>query len=112
MWIAPQKSGQTFGESTDKQLSDLAFALARLIEIFDLRHGHEFPFNFYIAPGRHWYLRLIPRIRILGGFELGTGVMVNTQDPDETMAFLKEHFWEPDREKIKIEHQAKYKKSV
>ena len=112
VWLAPKKAGKMFGEITDVQLTDLAFAFSRLIQIFDLRHGQEFPFNFYIYPGKNWYLRMIPRIKILGGFELGTGIMVNTQKPKETMAFIKEHFWEPDHEKIRTEHRAKFAKSV
>jgi UDPglucose--hexose-1-phosphate uridylyltransferase len=77
-----------------------------------LRHGHEFPFNFYISPRKEWYLRIIPRIKTLGGFELGTGVSVNTQDPRETIKFIKEHFESPNVEKILSEHRAKYHKSV
>ena len=112
VWIAPKKQGEVFGAIADNEITDLAFALSRLIQIFDLRHGHEFPFNFYIYPGKNWYLRLIPRIKILGGFELGTNVMIDTQDPKETLAFIKEHFWEPDTEKIKGEHQADYWRNV
>ena len=108
VWIAPQRSGTVFGQITDKEITDLAFALTRIIQIFDLRHQDEFPFNFYVYPGKNWYLRLIPRIKILGGFEVGTQVMVNTQDPKETFAFIKEHFWQPDHEKIKSSHQAEY----
>jgi len=110
VWIAPQKRGRAFGEITDEEITDLAATLARVIQIFDLRHGHEFPFNFYIYPGGDWYLRLVPRLKTLGGFEIGTGVFVNTQDPQETMKFLKEHFESPDVEKIKTDHQADYSK--
>lgn len=101
-----------FGSITDVEVTDLAFVISRLIQIYDLRHGYEFPFNFYIAPGKNWYLRLIPRLKILGGFELGTNIIVNTQDPKETFAFIREHFWSPDPEKIKGEHKAEYLKSV
>lgn len=112
VWIAPRLVGTSYGDMTDEQLSDLSFVLSRLIHLYTMRYGHEFPFNFYIAPGINWYLRLIPRQKILGGFELGTGIMVNTQDPKQTIAFIKEHFWEPDYEKIKQHHQADYWKQV
>lgn len=112
VWIAPQKSGTDFGEITDSELSDLAYALQRLIEIFDIRHGNEFPFNMYISPWKNWYLRIIPRVKKLGGFELATNVYVNTQDPQETMEFILEHFDSPNREKILLKHQAEYKKGV
>ncbi len=97
-----------FGQTTNEELSDLSFVLSRLIKIFSLRHGDDFPYNFYISPQKNWYLRLIPRLKTLGGFEVGTGVFVNTQSPLETMAFVKEHFMTPNEEKIKQLHQAEY----
>lgn len=112
VWVGPKARGRAFGEITDEEISDLAHTISRLIEIFDLRHGHEFPFNFYIYPGGDWYLRLIPRLKTLGGFEVGTGIFVNTQDPKETIQFIKEHFDKPDQEKIQREHLADYKKTV
>jgi len=112
VWILPKKENVLFSEITDAEIKDLAKILYRLIQIFDLRHGHEFPFNFYISPYRGWYLRIIPRVKSLGGFELGTGISVNTQDPKETMAFIKEHFESPDEEKIRTIHRAEYKRAV
>lgn len=112
VWIAPKNRGKAFGEITNEEVFDLAKTLKRLIQIFDIRHGHEFPFNFYIYPGEDWYLRIIPRLKTLGGFELGTNIYVNTQDPKETMEFIREHFNEPDIEKIKSQHQAEYQRRV
>ncbi len=112
VWVAPKNRGRAFGEITDDEINDLAGTLNQLIRIFDLRHGHEFPYNFYIYPGGDWYLRLIPRLKRLGGFEIGTGIFVNTQDPEDTLFFIKEHFAHPDEEKIRIQHQAEYHRSV
>lgn len=112
VWIVPKERGRSFGQIKDEEITDLAYALQRLVQIFDLRHGHEFPFNFYIYPGEDWYLRLIPRLKSLGGFEIGTGVFVNTQDPQETIRFIKQHFDQPDEERIKNEYQAEYGKTV
>lgn len=113
VWVAPKKRGRSFGEITDEEIADLAVLLPKLIRILDLRHGTEpLPFNFHIYPGGDWYLRLIPRLKSLGGFELGTGIYINTQDPKETIAFIKEHFESPNEEKIKAEQQAEYQKSA
>lgn len=116
VWIAPKIRGRAFGEITEEEIKDFAFILSRLIQIFNLRHGHEFPFNFYIYPGGDWYLRIIPRIKVLGGFETGTGIYINTQDPQETIMFIKEHFDQPvggpNEEKIKTIHRAEYHKRV
>jgi UDPglucose--hexose-1-phosphate uridylyltransferase len=116
VWIAPKERGNLFGTIKDPQISDLAIVLTRLIQIFDLRHGLEFPFNFYIYPGGDWYMRIIPRVKVLGGFEVGTGIFVNTQDPKKTIEFIKEHFDQPvggpNEEKIGTIHAASYHKTV
>ncbi len=116
VWIAPKERGRAFGDIRDEEVKDLSFILTRLVQIFDLRHGLEFPFNFYIYPGGDWYLRIIPRVKVLGGFEVGTGIFVNTQDPQETIEFIKEHFDKPvggpNEEKIKTTHTASYRKRV
>ena len=91
VWIVPQKSGKYFGDISDEEIKNLAFVLPQLLRIQDMRHGEEFPFNLYISPGENWYLRIIPRSKILGGFEVATGIFVNTQDRVETFAFLKKH---------------------
>jgi UDPglucose--hexose-1-phosphate uridylyltransferase len=112
VWIAPKMRGESFASITAEALKDLAFCMQRLLQILDLRHGHEFPFNFYIYPGKDWYLRIIPREKTLGGFEVGSGIFVNTQEPSETFAFLAEHFWEPNGEKIMRTQKAEYWKNV
>jgi len=112
VWIAPRKDGKFFYEASDHELKEMAFALGRMVQIFTLRHGHDFPFNFYIYPGSSWYLRMIPRVKMIGGFEVGTGVFVNTQAPAETFQFIKEHFDNPDFEIIKSLQQADYGKTV
>ena len=37
-----------------------------------------FGYNFYIYPYENWYLRIIPRFMERAGFELSTGIMVNS----------------------------------
>jgi UDPglucose--hexose-1-phosphate uridylyltransferase len=112
VWIVPKRDSLFYCEISDEEIKDLAKSLYRLIQIFDLRHGHEFPFNFCISPHKGWNLRMVPRLKNLGGFEIGTGISVNTQDPKETIAFIKEHFESPDEEKIRTIHRASYKRAV
>ncbi|MEK7534593.1 MAG: hypothetical protein AAB600_04615 [Patescibacteria group bacterium] len=112
VWIAPKKRGRGYNEITDEEIVDLSYIVTRVVGIFNLRHGYEFPFNFYIYPGGDWYLRIIPRAKVLGGFEIGTGIFINTQDPMETIMFIKEHFESPNKEKIMTHHRAEYRKGV
>lgn len=110
-WIVPVARGKLFGEITYQEIENLAYILRRLIYIFEARHDDDFPYNFYIYPHRDWYLRIMPRAKIPGGFEMATGIYVNTQDPRETMDFIKEHFFEEEKEKIG-KRKAEYRRGV
>ncbi len=112
VWIQPKRKKQLFGDIYEEEIIDLAFVMSRLIQIMSIRHGSAFPFNYYIYPGRDWYIRLIPRSKLLGAFEVGTGVWVNTQDPKETIRFIKNHFENPDEELIHREYMAEYRRGV
>lgn len=112
IWIAPKRTKQKFGSVQQEEIIDMSFIMKRLISIMSIRHGEAFPFNFYIYPGKDWYMRLIPRSKLLGGFEVGTNVWVNTQDPKDTIRFIKNHFVNPNVDLIRREHMAEYRKGV
>lgn len=112
VWIVPKRKNTQFGDLFEEELIDLSFVLQRLLQILAVRHGTAFPFNYYIAPFKNWYMRIIPRSKLLGAFEVGTNVWVNTQDPKDTMLFLKTHFENPDEELIKREHMAEYRRGI
>ena len=38
----------------------------------------------------HWHLHLLPRLTTYGGFELGTGVVINVVDPDRAAEALRD----------------------
>lgn len=112
VWVAPKRDGGMYSQATADEVKELSFIVSRLVQIYTTRYENNFPFNFYIYPGERWYLRIIPRQKTLGGFEVGTSVAVNTQDPHETFKFIEENFDNPDFEKIREIHQVKYRKSV
>ncbi len=112
VWVAPKREGGSYSDASADQIRELSFIVSRLIQIYTMRYENDFPFNFYIYPGDKWYLRIIPRLKTLGGFEIGTNVSVNTQNPHETFKFIEENFDDPNFEKIKAIHQAHYRKSV
>lgn len=92
VWIAPRITSKIFSNTSEGEIGELSKIITKLVKTFQIKYGPEFAYNFYIYPGEDWYLRLMPRKRILGGFELGTYVSVNTQDPKETLEFLKSNF--------------------
>lgn len=105
LWIAPKRRGEFFGQIADEEVDDLAYVLKNALRRL-LKHlsgaGHYHPglpmvafndgpaYNFYIHHGKDWYIRIIPRLVHRAGFELGTGLSVNTIDPVDAAEALKE----------------------
>lgn len=110
LWIAPKRRGEFFGDITDDAVADLAFvlqnALRRLLShlsnkghvhsgvpIIQFKNGPAY--NFYIHHGKDWYIRIVPRLIHRAGFELGTGLSVNTIDPVDAAEALRQEKVDP-----------------
>jgi UDPglucose--hexose-1-phosphate uridylyltransferase len=74
----------------------VAAALGDLLRRLAAVAGRDAPYNLVLhsaPPGVedfHWHLHLLPRLTTYGGFELGTGVVINVIDPDHAAADLRE----------------------
>ncbi len=98
MLIMPRRHMACFSEIRDAEAADLAHILRRTLA--KLYHGLKDPdFNYTIrtAPREacgvkyfHWYLSIIPRLTRVAGFELGSGMFINSSLPEENAAFLRE----------------------
>ena len=40
-------------------------------------------------PQAHWFLKISPRLTTRAGFEIGSGMSINTSLPEEDAAFLR-----------------------
>jgi UDPglucose--hexose-1-phosphate uridylyltransferase len=97
IWIIPQRHTANFVDSTDEELHDLARVLRDSLR--RIHYGLGDPdYNYIIrtAPKRdrgspflHWYVSIIPRITRQAGFELGSGMYINTALPEESAEFLR-----------------------
>ncbi len=95
--IQPRRLDEAgFGNISDQQIKDLTSILQSML--IRLRKAHHlsphyskkpFAYNFYIYPYDSWYLRIIPRFSERAGFELATGIMVNSVNPKQATAELK-----------------------
>lgn len=92
LWAAPKKRterGRGFWEIEDGELFDFAFIVSKVAKAVHKKFGHQAPYNFYIYPGGDWYWRLVPRDRVLGGFEIATGVFVNSAPDEEVLSYYR-----------------------
>jgi len=97
-WIVPKAHQACFGNASAEDLEDLAHVLR--ITLLKLYRGLNNPdFNYVIdtAPAGDenkdyylWHLRIIPRLTEVAGFEIGSGIYINTALPEETAHFVWE----------------------
>ncbi len=96
-WIIPNEHHASFGEVGDTELSELARVMNRLLEKFNRCLG-SLSYNLVVRTvpvgeeGEdyyHWHIQLIPRLTTPAGFELGTGVYINTSLPEAAAKFLR-----------------------
>lgn len=95
--IYPRRHMASFGDVSAAEINDLSRMLRTVLA--KLYHGLGDPdFNFTIrsAPAEnvgvkyfHWYVSVIPRLTRVAGFELGSGMFINTVLPEEAAEFLR-----------------------
>lgn len=99
VWISPKKESTVFGDISDEEIKDLALLLQESLKRLKIKYEHPtikninttgvFAYNFYIHHAKNWFIRIIPRLVHRAGFELGTGLSVNTVDPTTAAQELK-----------------------
>jgi UDPglucose--hexose-1-phosphate uridylyltransferase len=97
-WIAPTAHESSFERLDDGRAPGLAGMLRGVLGA--LRRAASDPdYNLvlYSAPAHEaakpffqWHFRLLPRIATMAGFELATGMAINTVPPEEAAAALRE----------------------
>ncbi len=95
--IFPLRHMASFGEITSAEIADLAHVLRSLLAKiyvglenpdlnFTIRSG---PSDYVRARHFHWYVSVIPRLTRVAGFELGSGMFINTVLPEAAAEFLR-----------------------
>jgi len=87
----------SFGDISPPELSDLAGVLKTVLErLYVGLDNPDFNYTIVTAPADHsaaqyyhWYLSIIPRLTQLAGFELGSGMSINTVLPESAAEFLR-----------------------
>jgi UDPglucose--hexose-1-phosphate uridylyltransferase len=97
-WIMPKANQASFNQASSEDIQQLAQVLR--ITLLKLYRGLNNPdFNFVIdsapigeeqADFYQWHMRIIPRIGEAAGFEIGSGIFINTALPEETARFVRD----------------------
>jgi len=97
-WIIPKKHYSSFGLFPDEYFTELARVLKDTL--LCLYKGLDNPaFNYMVDttitedeenPYYHWHIRIVPRLNLIAGFEMGSGIYINTALPEDTAVLMKQ----------------------
>lgn len=96
-WILPKRHAPMLGAHQPSDLRPLAMALRGILGA--LYHGlgdpaynlvlHEAPLRDSCEDYWHWHIEILPRLSTAAGFELGTGIWINTMLPEAAAEHLR-----------------------
>jgi len=97
-WIMPKVNQSSFNQTSEEDIRQLAKVLR--VTLLKLHHGlDDVDYNLVVdsapvgeerAHFYQWHIRIIPRINDTAGFEIGSGIFINTALPEETAPFMRE----------------------
>lgn len=98
-WILPRRHEASFLMTTAEERADLGHVLHQvLVGLYEGLNNPDYNYIIRSAPLRdggdvylHWYLTVVPRVSKTAGFELASGMFINTSIPEESAAFLRGH---------------------
>jgi UDPglucose--hexose-1-phosphate uridylyltransferase len=95
--IYPKTHRSSFATISDQELADFASVLQDTLK--RLYIGLNDPdYNYIIRSApiedrdvkyHHWYVVIVPKLTTLAGFEIGTGIYINTTLPEQCAEFLR-----------------------
>lgn len=97
MWIVPLKHQSRFDAMNEAEVEQFGLALRGALRRLRLHRG-DVAYHFAVdcagrsdsaSPHLHWQLRIAPRIAPWGGFELGTGIVINPVSPEQAAMHLR-----------------------
>lgn len=90
MWVVPKKHKACFHAVDGRETAGLAAGVKRVLGFYAGKLGnpdynmvmHSAPYAMESSPFFHVFLRFLPRMKIRGGFEVGTNIPVNAVLPE------------------------------
>lgn len=95
-WIAPKRHNPCFARLTIEEKLELAEVLRRILHgLYEALGNPDFNLIVHTAPVEEegkpyflWHIEIRPRLTTAAGFELGSGIYINTALPEETAPYL------------------------
>lgn len=96
-WILPKKHQSQFEVVSNSELSNLSQILQLVVRNLEA-NVPNMPLNWYIhtlptthkgSSSYHWHLEITPRLANYGGFELGSGIIIDIMSPEDAAEYLR-----------------------
>ncbi|MDD4179664.1 MAG: galactose-1-phosphate uridylyltransferase [Candidatus Margulisbacteria bacterium] len=97
-WVMPKKHHSSFEIISAEDTKELAFIMRSVLGKLHVSLNNP-DYNYVIrsAPVHekgveyyHWHIMILPRVSAVAGFELGSGIYINTVIPEAAAKFLRE----------------------
>ena len=97
LWIIPRRHCPSFLDASPDEAHDLSCVLREILrKVYFGLNDPDYNYIIRCAPERerradflHWYVTIIPRVTRTAGFEMGSGMFINTALPEESAQFLR-----------------------
>lgn len=99
-WIVPTEHQASFAQASGEDVTGLASVLLKALKKLSVGFGDpDFNYVLHTSPKSaenqhpeywHWYLQIIPRMSTTAGFELGSGIFINTMPSEQTAAIMRD----------------------
>ncbi len=96
IWVMPKKHDSQFENSSPSLLKNLAEIMTEALGKLNKTLKNP-PLNFYIhtlpttlehSNYYHWHVEITPRLSLYGGFEIGSGVIIDVMNPEDAAGYL------------------------
>lgn len=97
LWILPKRHMASFSAIKEEEIADLSFVMKTILSKIYYGLGNP-DYNYVIracptdscnSKYLHWHISIVLRVTKAAGFELGSGMFINTSFPEEDAKFLR-----------------------
>ncbi len=97
LWLFPRRHASSFDDMFDGEAEDFAVCMRTVLgQLYYGLGDPDYNYSIRSIPTRdrhtdyfHWYLTIIPRVSRTAGFEIGSGMFINTGLPEESAKYLR-----------------------
>ncbi|MFA4967674.1 MAG: galactose-1-phosphate uridylyltransferase [Candidatus Margulisiibacteriota bacterium] len=96
--VIPKNHYSSFETTTPERIKELSYLMKTVLtKIYTSMKNPDFNFVIRSSPCHeknveyyHWHIEIVPRVTAVAGFELGSGIYINTVIPEQAARFLRE----------------------